>query len=96
MYIFFIIYYENGLTSNLFECGCGENVVVMNAENFAQLLAQIIEFLQTLFNHLLSLRDVLGHRGFVLSDAGRTLSLNKFNLQWGMVIIADFAYSIQH
>lgn len=67
----------------------------MNAENFAQLLAQIIEFLQTLFNHLLSLRDVLSHRGFVLSDAGRTLSLNKFNLQWGMVIITDFALSIK-
>lgn len=91
LFTHFIIYYENLLTSYLFECGCGENVVVMNAEDFAQLLAQIIEFLQTLFNHLFSLRHILSHRGFVLSDAGCTLSLKKFNLQWGIVIITDFA-----
>lgn len=66
--------------SDLFECGCGENIVVMNAEDFAQLLAQIIEFLQTLFNHLFSLRNILNHRRFVLSDAGCTLCLNKLNL----------------
>lgn len=87
----YTVYYETLLTSNLFERGCGKNVVVMNAEDFAQLLAQIIEFLQTLFNHLFSLRHILSHRGFVLSDAGCTLSLKKFNLQWSIVIITDFA-----
>lgn len=56
-------------TSYLFQCGSGEDVVIVNAKSFPQLLAQICQLLQTLLNHLFPLRDLLSHSCFMFPDA---------------------------
>lgn len=70
-----------GLTGYLFHGVGGEDVVVMQAKCFAQLLAQIHQLLQTLLDHFLPLGHVLGHSGLLFSHAGRTLRLVELHLQ---------------
>ena len=72
---------DSELTRDLFQGGGGEDVVVVNAESFPQLLAQICQLLQTLLDLLLSLGDVLGHGRLMSPDAGRTLCLIELHLR---------------
>lgn len=69
------------ITGYLFQCGSGEDVVIVNAKRFPQLLAQICQLLQTLLNHLFSLRDILGNSSFMFPDARRTLRLIEVHLR---------------
>ena len=71
---------DSKLTGYLLQSGEGEDVVVMNAKHLAQLLAQLCELLETLLDHLLSLRNALGHGGFVFPDAGGRLCLKELHL----------------
>lgn len=72
---------QKGFTGYLFHGVGGEDVVVVQAKGFAQLLAQIHQLLQTLLDHLLPLGHVLCHGGLLLSDAGRALRLVELHLQ---------------
>lgn len=69
------------ITSDLLQRGGGEHVVIVDAERFAHLLAQVGQLLQTLLHLLLSLGNILGHGSFVLPDAGRALRLVELHLR---------------
>lgn len=71
------------ITRDLLYGGSGEDVVIVKAKCFAQLLAQLDKLLETLLNHLLSLRNVLGHSTFMFPNAGCTLGLIKLHLETG-------------
>lgn len=69
------------ITSYILQGGGREDVKIVNAKSFSQLLAQICQLLQALLNLLLSLSDVLGYSSFVFPDARCTLCLVEFHLQ---------------
>lgn len=70
------------ITGYLPQRGRGEDVVIVNAECFAQLLAQIGQLLQTLLDLLLPLGNVLGHSSFVFPDAGSAFRFIELYLCW--------------
>lgn len=72
---------SKSFTGYLFHSVGGEDVVIMQAKRFAQLLAQIHQLLQTLLDHLLPLGHVLGNGCFLFSDAGCALRLVELHLQ---------------
>lgn len=76
-------------TSDLLQGGSGEDVEIVKAEGFAELLAQIRQLLQTLLNLLLSLGHVLGHGSLLFTDTGGALRLVKLHLQMRTLFLVD-------
>lgn len=86
----------SALTGYHLQGGSGEDVVIVNAKDLAQPLAQISELLQTLLDHLLALGDILGNSSFVLSDAGGTLGLIELHLGQGKITMFPFLLQGSH
>lgn len=89
-----VVFYKNCFffshsTSDLLQGGSGEDVEIVKAEGFAELLAQIRQLLQTLLNLLLSLGHVLGHGSLLFTDTGGALRLVKLHLQMRTLFLVD-------